>query len=405
MNDKYILTVNSGSSSIKFSLFQHAEMPKRLLDGSIEKIGQQQAILSISGQNKNDLYRQYVNAPDHSSAVSIFSNLLKQKVDESRIVAIGHRVVHGGPRFYKPIIATDQIVKDLRALEIFDPLHIPVQVGLIEKMGELMPQSRQVACFDTAFHQDLPNIAKQLAIPRRYMAEGVRKYGFHGLSYSYLMEQIRAKKGAQKANGRIILAHLGNGASLAAVKEGAPIDTTMGLTPAAGIPMSTRSGDIDPGLVLYLSKAKNMNAEQFNDMVNKQSGLFGISEISSDMQELVEKENEDIRAAQAIEIFCYQVKKAIGSFTAALGGLDTLVFSGGMGEAAPKIRDRICRNLDFIGIQLDNNRNKSNEETISTDSSKVDVHVMHTDEAIMIAREVAKLTPQEKKKCSKIIHP
>jgi acetate kinase len=231
-------------------------------------------------------------------------------------------------------------------------------------------------------------VARLLPIPRRYEAQGVRRFGFHGLSYAYLMGELASVAGPEAANGRVILAHLGNGASLAAVRNGKSVDTSMALTPAAGVPMSTRSGDLDPGLVSYLARTEKMSTKQFGEMVNFKSGMLGISETSSDMQDLLECEANDERAAEAVAIFCYQVKKWIGAFAAALGGLDTLVFAGGIGENAPTIRARICDGLEFLGIELDERRNADRAPWISTGTARVKVRVIHTDEELMIARSV-----------------
>jgi len=234
-------------------------------------------------------------------------------------------------------------------------------------------------------------VAALLPIPRHYEAKGVRRYGFHGLSYAFLMEELARVAGTDAAQGRVILAHLGNGASLAAVHGGKPVDTSMGFTPAAGVPMSTRSGDLDPGLIWYLSRTERMSAKQFNEMVNFQSGLLGISETSSDMRDLLDRETHDVRAAEAVAIFCYQIKKWIGSFAAALGGLETLVFAGGIGENAATIRTRICEGLGFLGIKLDETPNTANAGAISSATSRVMVRVIRTDEERMIAQMVCQL--------------
>jgi acetate kinase len=245
-----------------------------------------------------------------------------------------------------------------------------------------------VACFDTAFHHDLPRVAQLLPIPRRYEAQGVRRYGFHGLSYAFLMGELARLAGPESAQGRVILAHLGNGASLVAVRDGKPVDTSMSFTPTAGVPMSTRSGDLDPGLVWYLARTEKMGAKQFNEMVNFQSGLLGVSETSSDMRDLLGREAQDVRAAEAVALFCYQIKKWIGSFAAAMGGLDTLVFAGGIGENAHPVRARICNGLTFLGIELEEQHNAASDGVISAATSRVDVRVIHTDEELMIARSV-----------------
>ncbi len=252
------------------------------------------------------------------------------------------------------------------SFESFDPEHMPEEIQLVEAFHRRFPNLTQWACFDTAFHHDLPRVAKMLPIPRRFEAQGVRRYGFHGLSYEFLIGELGRLAGSEAAQGRVILAHLGNGASLAAVRDGKSIDTSMSFTPTAGVPMSTRSGDLDPGLVWYLARTEGFDAKRFNEMVNFESGLLGISETSSDMHDLLKAEAKDVRAAEAIALFCYQVKKWIGSFAAALGGLDTLVFAGGIGENAPVVRARICEGLEFLGIELEEKQNSANEGVISS---------------------------------------
>jgi acetate kinase len=283
------------------------------------------------------------------------------------------------------------MVEELHRLSPFDPDHLPEEILLTGAFHRRFPDLPQVACFDTAFHHDLPAVARLLPIPRRFEAKGVRRYGFHGLSYAFLMGELARLAGPEAARGRIILAHLGNGASLAAVHEGKSIDTSMSFTPTAGVPMSTRSGDLDPGLLWYLARTERMSAKEFNKMVNFQSGLLGMSETSSDMHDLLDLQAKDTRACEAVDLFCYQVKKWIGAFTAALGGLDTLVFAGGIGEHAPTVRARICDGLGFLGIKLEEELNAVNAGVISTDGSRVTVRVMHTDEEWMIANMVCRV--------------
>jgi acetate kinase len=282
------------------------------------------------------------------------------------------------------------MVEELRRLSPFDPEHLPEEILLTEAFHRRFPDLPQVACFDTAFHHDLPRVAQLLPIPRRYEAQGVRRYGFHGLSYAFLMGELARLAGTKAAQGRVILAHLGNGASLAAVHRGKSMDTSMSFTPTAGVPMSTRSGDLDPGLVWYLARTEHLDAKGFNEMVNLKSGLLGVSETSSDMRDLLKHETQDVRAAEAVALFCYEVKKWIGAFAAALGGLDTLVFAGGIGENAPVVRTRICEGLGFLGIQLEERQNATNEGVISAATSRVSVRVIHTDEEVMIARSVCR---------------
>jgi acetate kinase len=323
--------------------------------------------------------------------VGALMDWIEQRLGRITLTAVGHRVVHGGPKYSAPQLITKEMVEELRQLTPFDPEHLPEEILLTEAFHRRFPELPQVACFDTAFHHDLPRVARLLPIPRRYEAMGVRRYGFHGLSYAFLMGELARLVGAEAAQGRVILAHLGNGASLTAVRDGKAVDTSMGFTPTAGVPMSTRSGDLDPGLVWYLARSEKMSAKQFNEMVNFQSGLLGISETSSDMRDLLDREAQDVRAAEAVALFCYQVKKWIGAFAAALGGLDTLVFAGGIGENAPPVRARICEGLGFLGIELEEKRNAANECVISAAASRVAVRVIRTDEELMIAKTVCQV--------------
>ncbi|MHB1094500.1 acetate/propionate family kinase [Thiobacillus sp.] len=383
-----ILTINGGSSSIKFALFEAGESLKRILEGSIERIGLPESSLRVKSLNPADSFSRSVKAPDHTVAVEVLMDWIEERGDHEVLAAVGHRVVHGGPKYSEPQVITAKMITELHRLSPFDPEHMPEEILLTEAFHRRFPDLPQVACFDTAFHHDLPRVAQLLPIPRSYEAQGVRRYGFHGLSYAFLMEELARVAGAEAAQGRIILAHLGNGASLAAVRDGKPVDTSMSFTPTAGVLMSTRSGDLDPGLIWYLTRTENMSAKQFNEMVNFQSGLLGVSETSSDMRDLLEREAQDVRAAEAIALFCYQIKKWIGGFAAALGGLDTLVFSGGIGENAPVIRARICAGLGFLGIEIEDQQNTENEGVISTTPGRVAVRVMHTDEEQMIAKTV-----------------
>ena len=386
-----ILTINGGSSSIKFALFEAGDSPRRILAGGIERIGLPDASLRVKGLNQADNFSRLVTAPNHTVAVDTLMDWIEERGGVDALTAVGHRVVHGGPRYSKPQRITPEMVEELRRLVPFDPDHLPEEILLAEAFHRRFPDLPQVACFDTAFHHDLPRVAQQLPIPRRYEAQGVRRYGFHGLSYAFLIGELARLAGAEAAQGRVILAHLGNGASLAAVRYGKPVDTSMSFTPTAGVPMSTRSGDLDPGLVWYLARAEKMSAKQFNVMVNFESGLLGLSETSSDMRDLLDCEAHDVRAAEAVAIFCYQVKKWIGSFAAALGGLDTLVFAGGIGENAPPIRERICDGLGFLGIELDEKRNVANAGVISSETSRNSVRVIRTDEEWVIASMVCRV--------------
>ena len=386
-----ILTINGGSSSIKFALFEAGDSLRRMLEGGIERIGLPEATLRVKGLNQADNFSRLVMAPDHKVAVCALMDWIEERSGRDGLTAVGHRVVHGGPKYSKPQRITAEMVEDLLRLSPFDPEHLPEEILLTEAFHRRFPDLPQVACFDTAFHHNLPRVARLLPIPRRYEAHGVRRYGFHGLSYSFLMGELARVAGAEAAQGLVILAHLGNGASLAAVRHGKSVDTSMSFTPTAGVPMSTRSGDLDPGLVWYLARTEKMSAKQFNEMANFQSGLLGVSETSSDMRDLLEHEADDVRAAEAVALFCYQVKKWVGAFAAVLGGLDTLVFAGGIGENAPIVRTRICDGLGFLGIELEEKRNAANEGVISAQTSRATIRVIRTNEELMIAKKVCRV--------------
>ncbi len=386
-----ILTINGGSSSIKFALFEAGDSLRRIVGGGIERIGRPEAVLRVKGVSEEDTFSRPVPAADHKAAVGSLMDWIESRSGDGPLTAVGHRVVDGGPKYSEPQRIDPAMIDELRALSPFDPDHMPEEILLVEAFQRRFPKLPQVACFDTAFHHDLPQVARLLPIPRRYEAQGVRRYGFHGLSYAFLMEELGRLTGTNAAHGRVILAHLGSGASLAAVRDGKSVDTSMAFTPTAGVPMGTRSGDLDPGLVWYLARTEKMSPKQFNEMVNSQSGLLGISETSSDMRELLDLEGQDVRAAEAVAVFCYQVKKWIGAFAAALGGLDTLVFAGGIGERAPTVRARICDGLGFLGIELEETRNAADEGVISTAVSRVVVRVIRTDEERMIAEAVCRV--------------
>jgi acetate kinase len=384
-----ILTINGGSSSIRFGVYEAGETPRRRLDGKIDRIGLRGTNLVVNDPAGKPQVPRHLAAADHRSAVGFLLDWLEAQPVFASVKAAGHRVVHGMKHF-EPERVTPKLLAELHRLTPYDPDHLPREIGLIEALQRRHPELPQVACFDTAFHRTMPRVARLLPIPRRYAAKGVERYGFHGLSYSYLMEELgRLDPAAVK--GRVILAHLGNGASLAAVRNGKSIDTSMGFTPTAGLVMSTRTGDLDPGLVYFLARTERMTAAQFQRMVNHQSGLLGVSGTSSDLRDLLAHEAADVRAAEAVALFCYQAKKWIGSFAAALGGLDTLVFAAGIGENAPLIRERICEGLGFLGIELNQKRNAKNAPLISPDAGRVKVRVIRTDEDLMIARSVTRV--------------
>jgi len=313
----------------------------------------------------------------------------------NEVTGIAHRVVHGGPNYSESVVITDEVITELQRLVSFDPEHMPVQIQLIDLLRRSYPGITNVACFDTAFHHNLPTVARLLPIPRRYEAQGIRRYGFHGLSYRYLLDELGRVAGPEAPQAKVILAHLGNGASITAVKGGVSIDTSMGLTPAGGFPMSTRSGDLDPGLVARLVEQDGLSAEQLNHLVGFESGLLGISETTGDMKQLLDVEDQDSRAADAINIFCYQLKKYIGAYAAVMGGLDTLIFTGGIGEPSWKIRARVCEGLECLGIELDEERNRNGADIITRDGSRACVRVIHTDEAMTMIRDLAKILKEQ----------
>ena len=384
-----ILVLNGGSSSIRFALLRADARLTRICSGTLNGIGEADAWLGIDS-DADAPARQAIAARDPAEAIQSLVQWLRQGHGVDAIAAVGHRVVHGMNHF-DPERITPDLLAALRRIEPVDPDHLPVEIALIEAVGRVLPGLPQVACFDTRFHQHLPRVAAQLALPRRFEAQGLRRYGFHGLSYDFLLHELERIAGARVARGRVILAHLGGGASLAAVRDGRCIDTTMSFTPTAGLVMGTRSGDLDPSLAPYLERTAGIGSAQFLKMVNHESGLLGVSETSADMRELLAAEAGDPRAAEAVALFCYQVRKAIGSFAAALGGLDTLVFAGGIGENAPAIRARIADGLQFLGVDVDGRRNAAASGLISSPTGRVAVHVIRTNEAHVIARAVRDL--------------
>jgi acetate kinase len=385
-----ILTINGGSSSIKFALYQLGEPLKQGLCGKVDRIGLSGTNLTFHDPASNQQNIRSLAADDHKSAANFLIDWLEDQNQFASVRAVGHRVVHG-MKHTEPELVTQGLLDELHRISPYDPDHLPREIELIETFRQRHPKLPQLACFDTAFHHTMPRVAKILPIPRRFDAKGVQRYGFHGLSYAYLMEELARLGDPAATTGRVILAHLGNGASLAAVRDGKSIDTSMGFTPTAGLVMSTRSGDLDPGLAPYLARTEQITTKQFYKMVNHESGLLGVSETSSDMRELLDRETQDVRGAEAVALFCYQVKKWIGAFAAALGRLDTLVFAGGIGENAPTVRARICDGLGFLGIELEEKRNAANEGVISAAVSRVAVRVIHTDEEWMIANTVCRV--------------
>jgi acetate kinase len=390
-----ILTVNGGSSSLKVALFggnlTEPSRPERLVTGRIERIGLADARATMCGPEGQKAETWPVTAPDLGAAAEVVIDWVVKYVGCEALAGVGHRIVHGGPNYFQAEPVTAALIAELRRICPLDVDHLPAEIGLIERFARQWPGLPQVACFDTGFHHAMPRVAQIVPIPRRFEAAGVRRFGFHGLSYAYLMEEMERLVGPHAAAGRVILAHLGSGASMAALHQMKSVDTTMGLTPASGLVMGTRTGDIDPGLPWFLAVSSGTTTEQFHSLVNHESGLLGISETSPDLRDLLARQDHDSRAADAVAVFFYHSKKALGALAAALGGLDIVVFSGGIGENSPEARARICEGLEFLGIRLDRQKNQNGDPVITADGSRVDVRVIRTDEESMIARDVARV--------------
>jgi len=385
-----VLAINGGSSSIRFALFGVGATLERGLSGVIDRIGLSGTTLTFHDPTSGRRHGHGLAARDHGSAAQVLIAWLEELNVLRSLRGVGHRLVHGMTHA-APELITQELLDELHRITPYAPEHLPREIELIVAFRQHLPQLPQLACFDTAFHQHMPRVATLLPIPRRYEAKGLRRYGFHGLSYAYLMEELERLGDPAATRGRVILAHLGSGASMAAVRDGKGIDTSMGFTPTAGLVMGTRSGDLDPGVAPYLARTEQLTSEAFYELVNHDSGMLGVSETSGDMRDLLAREAVDARAAEAVALFCQQAKKCVGSFAATLGGLDTLVFAGGIGENAPLVRARICDGLDFLGIALDPALNAANAPVISSGAGRVAVRVVHTDEELMIARSVAQV--------------
>jgi acetate kinase len=387
--EQTILCLNGGSSSLKFAVYRlSAESEERMLSGAVEAIGPSKGKAWLRSGDKT-LHEESGNFCDHTAAIGkMFVALREQGVEQ--LAAAGHRMVHGGPKFTAPQLIDAGLKDALKKLTPFAPLHLPSQVAMIEAVEAHFPDLPQVACFDTAFHSRMPEVAQRFALPRGFWEQGIRRYGFHGLSYEYVVSKL-----GQELGRRTIIAHLGSGASMVALKDGLPMDTSMGLTPTGGFMMGTRSGDLDPGVLIHLLK-EGYSAEQLENLVDHQAGLLGVSGLTGDMKVLLQKSQTDGAARMAVQMFTYQVRKFIGAYAAVLNGLDTLVFTGGIGERAAEVRAEICSRLEYLGFGLDTQANRRNAEVISAPDSKCTVWVVQTDEDVMIAhhtREVALSTP------------
>jgi acetate kinase len=361
-----ILTLNAGSSTLKFGLFGEGSPAVRLAAGTVEL------------------------APGKAPTMDPVLERLSPFGGLREVAAVGHRIVHGGSSFDRPTRIDDGMLAKLRDLCSLDPDHLPGEIAIIETARDGTPGRPHVACFDTAFHASMPRVSRLLPLPRAYEAQGVRRYGFHGLSCQYLVEELgRVSEAA--AGGRVVLAHLGSGSSLTAVREGRSVDTTMGFTPNSGVPMASRSGDLEPGVLVHLARTSKTRVDELDEMLNKRSGLLGVSGLSGDMRELLARAEIDPACADAVGLYCHSVRKAIGALATTLDGLDTLVFSAGIGERAPSIRERICAGLAHLGVELDPVRNMANAPVISTAASRATVRVIPTDEEAIIARETLRL--------------
>jgi len=356
-----VLALNRGSSTIKFGLFTFEAQPRVLCRGTIDASDRQTA------------------------AFARVLERLAQQLRESRLTAVAHRLVHGGSELHEPEVVNDELVAVLEGLVHLAPNHMPDEIALVREAREVRPDVPQVVCFDTGFHRDLPEIASRLPIHDEFASRGVRRYGFHGLSYTFLMDALRERAAGSRID-RVILAHLGNGSSLAAVRDGRAIDTTMGFTPIGGVVMSTRTGDLDPGVVTQIARLHGWSADRLEDELSHRSGLAALSGGASDMRALLEREASDERSRLAVAIYCYEIKKRIGAYAAALGGVDALVFSGGIGEHAAPVRSKICAGLGFLGIEMDETANAANLPLVSSATSPVAVHVVGTDEEVVMAR-------------------
>lgn len=368
-----ILCVNSGSSSIKFAFYRVDQL---LLEGEIKQIG-----------GCGTTFWWQISDGDKKSRASASKNheealieILDHHFSDADFDIIVHRIVHGGRHYTAPALIDEAMLTYLRTLIPYVPLHLPSEIRCIEILSERYSGVRQLACFDTAFHRAMPEVAKHYPLPGELWDQGIERYGFHGLSYEYILHAIQGV-----ITGKLIVAHMGNGVSLAAVAHEKPMDTTMGFTPTGGVMMGARSGDLDPGLLVYLMKEKGYTLERISEMINHGAGLCAISETTGDMKTLLEKQNTDPKAAFAVEMFCYAIAKAIGALAAALNGLDHLIFTGGMGENAPAIRARICQFLTHLGMQIDDNNNLLSKSTISKTDSRCQIHVIPTNEAQMMA--------------------
>jgi acetate kinase len=422
-----ILTINCGSSSLKFALYQFELMPHvagaephashaaplraetLVYTGALERIGLPDGRFHVADGNQQTVAQEERKFQDQSTALHHALDWLEKQADAQPPDAIGHRIVHGGPAYSQPQRITPEVLLALRRLAPLAPTHAPAEIAAIETLAGRYPTIPQVACFDTAFHRQMPRVAQLYGLPQHFFDEGILRYGFHGLSYEYIVSQLAGIRASARnsasgestqtqiadtketADERIIIAHLGNGASMVAVQGGQSLDTTMGFTPLGGLVMSTRSGDLDPGVLLYLLEAEKRSPTEIRRLVEQEGGLLGLSGTSSDMRDLLGRAHQDPRAEEAVAVFCYTARKQLGGLVSVLGGLDTLVFTGGIGEHAAEVRRRICDGLLFLGVRLDPVRNTADAAIISADDSQVIVRIIPTNEELIIARHTVQV--------------
>jgi len=389
-----ILVINAGSSSIKFSTFETATDrtlaagARGQVDGLGERSGRS-ARMEIADAQGQKLLDEPISGHDHRAAMAAIHDWFAAHLgSESGFAAVGHRVVHGGVAYAKPVIIDENVLAALEELVPLAPLHQPHNIAAIRAVAAVAQDVPQVACFDTAFHRQAPALAQEFALPRALTEKGVRRYGFHGLSYEYIAS-VLPQVAPECAAGKVIVAHLGNGASMCAMTAGRSIATTMGFTAVDGLPMGTRTGALDPGVILYLLQHENMDAHAIQELIYQRSGLLGVSALSSDMRTLLASEQP--AAKEAVDLFVYRIGRELGSLTAALGGLDALIFTAGIGEHAAEVRKRVCMDAQWIGLSLDQSANQAGGPRISQPASKVSAWVIPTDENLMIARHTRRL--------------
>jgi acetate kinase len=387
-----ILVLNAGSSSVKFALFSTDQRPLRHLSGAVDGIGHDQGRFHAKDETGGVWVDEKQRVSNQEEAIELVLSSVEQRGAGWTIIAVGHRIVHGGPDCDCPKLVAPELEARLQKLIPLAPLHMPHNLAGIASVRTRRPHLPQVACFDTAFHETLPKLSRMTGLPRDIASRDIRRYGFHGLSYEFIVDELRRTHGAAVDDERVIVAHLGNGASMAAIRRGRSVETTMGFSTLAGLPMGTRSGSLDPGIVLYLILEEGLSAEAVQRMLYERSGLLGISGASSDMQELLSQADHP-HVAEAIDYFCARARAYIGSLATSLRGLDRLVFTGGIGANAPEIRARICKGLEFLGIDLDTARNRTGQGTISRDGTPVTVEAIPTDEELMIAQHTLALIP------------